>query len=202
MLALLCLGCAGATPCASSALCARGQVCGLDGRCSALEPAIGARFAASRWVGARDWGTSSSERAPRGDALPIGAGREALLAFGPLPENGRIVRALLVLHPHGAFDRVLARGEIVVEHVEPFRGGAMPARQRRGPRTFAAAVRLLAPGPLRSQRMEVTGAARSAAGRSDHTLYLLVRLDGGARAVFASPWAPGEGAPRLELLIQ
>jgi hypothetical protein len=200
VLALFAVGCASAPPCATSTSCARGEVCGLDGRCGALETPAGSRFARSRWIEASDWGVSSTARRPRTDALPIGDGHEVLLSFGPMPE--RISRALLVLHPHGAFDRVLARGEIVVERVEPFRGGTMPARHQPGPRSFAAAIRPITPGPLRAQRLEVTSAAREAAGRSDRTLYLLVRVDGDARAVFASPWAPRDGAPRLELLVQ
>jgi hypothetical protein len=190
-------------PCASSVACGRGQVCGLDGRCGPL--AVGeARFATSQWFSARDWGTSGRERRPLNDALAIG-GRgqtEGLLAFGPLPGASRILRALLVLQPGEPDERIESGAEIVVEHVEPFVGGALPPRPHPGPLSFAAAHSALLAGAPRATRIDITRAARTAAARRDRSLYLLLRVEGEGSALFASPWALADNArPRLELLI-
>jgi hypothetical protein len=197
------LACAPA-PCTSSIACGRAQVCGLDGRCGPLGLPLGARFAGSRWIDARDWAVAGDGDTPRSDALLVGAGRESLLAFGPLPPGHRILRAVLVLHPHDGEDRIADDAEIVVEHVEPFRGGALPARREPGPLTFAAARAALARGPARPLRVDVTGATQNAAGRRDQSLYVLLRRTGGGLepALFASPWAIGDRIqPRVEILV-
>jgi hypothetical protein len=202
LLAMFVLGCGGGTPCASSLACGTSAVCGHAGVCTPLASPASARFARSRWIAASDWATSSSERAPRADALPVGGGAESLLAFRDMPPQGRILTALLVLTPHDAFSRVLEDAEIVVERVEPFRGGALRPRAGEGTRTFAAAIRSLPAGPARPLHIDLTSAARDAAGRRDRTLYLLVRQEGGARATYRSPWSPSAGTPRLEVLVQ
>ncbi|HEY8432563.1 MAG TPA: hypothetical protein VIL20_29535 [Sandaracinaceae bacterium] len=202
MMALL--GC-GAPPCASSIACGEGLVCGLDGRCGALDAPPGSRFAGSRWLEARDFGLATRDPSPLGDALGLGgpAGSEARLAFGPLPPPSRILRAVLVLHPWDPDARVDAPGEIVIEHVEPFRGGRRPARLSRTPAAFAAARRALPRGPARPVRIDLSALVAAAAGRADRTLYLLVRLEGGdpAGVRFASPWSPTSPGPRLELML-
>lgn len=180
-----------------------GQVCGLSGTCAALRSPDGARFAGSRWLSARDWGVAG---APAGldDELPAGAGLESLLAFGPLPQGSEILRALLVLHPHDRVPSLAAPVEIVVEHVEPFRGGRLPSRSSAQPLRFAAGRRLVPAGVRLPLRVDVSDAARAAAGRDDHRLYLLVRVpdDRVAPVVFASPFArPRSARPRLELLV-
>jgi hypothetical protein len=95
-------------------------------------------------------------------------------------------------------------GELAVEHVEPFRGGSLPPRARVGPRAFLAGLHVLPAGPPRPVRVDVTAAARDAAGRRDRTLYLLVRVEraGEEGISLASPWALGERVqPRLELML-
>ncbi len=201
----LALAACGPPPCVSSTACGAGRVCGLDGRCGPLAPPSGSRFAGSRWVAAIDWGVTPSS-AGASDVLRVGgpSSAEGLLAFAPLPSAGGILRALLVLTPHEPAAPVTRTGEIVVEHVGAFQGGRLPARHAQTPLPFAAARVALPAGPARPVRVDVTSAARAAAGRGDHTLYLLVRLAGGDPdgARFASPWAPGlRVQPRLELLL-
>ena len=206
MMMAACLVACGAPPCVSSAACGAGRVCGLDGACGPLA-VEGSRFVGSRWLSASDWALTSHGAAPRADVLPLGgpSGAEVLLAFGPLPARSRIAGALLVLHPHDPLGRVGADGELVVERGEPFRGGALPARRVSAPLCLAAARSALPAGPARPIRVDLTALTREAAARHDHTLYLVVRLDGGepSGARFASPWAIGERVqPRLELTLQ
>src|SRR5690606_6317206 len=138
---------------------------------------------------------------------PMGgpSGAEALLSFAPLPAPSAIVRAILVLHPHDPLARIEQRGEVVVEHVEPFRGGRLPARRTSTPAIFAAARSALPVGAARPVRIDLTRLARTTAARRDRTLNVLVRLasgpSGGAR--FASPWSVGDRVqPRLELTLR
>lgn len=144
--------------------------------------------------------------APAGldDELPAGAGLESLLAFGPMPERAQILRALLVLHPHDRVPSLAAPVEVVVEHVEPFRGGRLPSRSSAQPLSFAAGRRVAPAGVRLPLRVDVSEAARAAAGRDDRRLYLLVRVPEETRTavVFASPFArPPRARPRLELLV-
>lgn len=197
--ALVAVGCGGPELCARSAECGAGLVCGFDARCAPLSPPEGARFASSRWLRPLDWGTAGAGE-PLDDSMPVGDGAESLLAFGPLPEPSQILRALLVLHPHAPGERLVSDSEVVVEHVEPFRGGALPRRHGRPPLPFAAARRPLSPGPQRPLRIDVTEAARSASGGDLHLL-LRRRGGGGEPLRFASPWyARTDARPRLELL--
>jgi hypothetical protein len=203
-LALLLGACGGPPPCARSAECGRGRVCGFEGTCAPLRPPEGARFAGTQWLRPLDWGVSGADER-LDDTLPVGGRRDAesLLAFGPLPDGSHILRALLVLHPHEPGRPLLVPSEVVVEHVEPFRGGALPPRHAAQPLRFAAGRRALAEGPARPVRVDVTEAAKSAAGRDDRRLYLLLRArDGGPAPLrFASPWyARPESRPRLEVL--
>ena len=99
---------------------------------------------------------------------------------------------------------LLRHGPLLVEQVEPFRGGALPARPGAQPDRFAAARRPIAVGPARALRLDVTEAARSAADRRDRRLHLLLRASGGDAAplAFASPDHVDPAArPRLELLL-
>lgn len=149
---------------------------------------------------------ASRSQLPLGDRLPVGgpSGSEALLAFGALPARSAILGALLVLQPLDPSVRVERSGEFLVEHVEPFRGGALPSRSRVGPRAFLAASRSVPEGPARPIRVDVTRAARDAAERADRTLHLLLRLEGGDAAGLSltSPWAfDPDVQPRLELLL-
>ncbi len=201
---VLCVAGCTPPPCASSVACGQNQVCGLDGRCGPLAQRTAARFAAARWIAARDWAISARARRPRSDVFPLGGseGAEGLLAFGPLPAQGRILQALLVLHPYEGENRVADPIEIVVERVEPFRGGVLPPRQTVGPLEFAAARSALAEGPARPIRIDVSASVREAATRRDRMLYVLLRVHGGGEVSFASPWALGErNQPRLELLL-
>lgn len=202
---VLLAGCGGPPPCVSSASCGAGQVCRLDGRCGPLDAPSGARFAGSRWVPASDWGIASSSASRADDVLSVGGPdrAQALLAFGPLPTERGVLRALLVLTPHEPPAGIARTGELVVEHVEPFRGGLLPPRDGL-PLRFAAARVALPAGPARPVRVDLTAAVRAAAARRDRTLYIAVRLVDGdpAGARFASPWATGaRGQPRLELLL-
>ncbi len=192
----LAVGCGGAPLCASSADCAAGRICGLDGRCGALRPPPGARFAASRWLTPIDWGVTGP--GPLTDRLRVGEGRESLLAFGPLPEASRVLRARLVLHPHDAAARLDAPQLLVVERTRRFAGGPLPLRRGAQPDRLAAARRALAPGPARTLRVDVTDAARAAGGER---LYLLLRA-GDAALAYASPNHPRPRVrPRIELLL-
>ena len=196
-------GCGGPALCARSSECAPGLVCGLSGSCAQLRSPDGARFSGSRWLLARDWGVAGAP-GRLDDELPAGDGLESLLAFGPLPEGSEILRALLVLHPHDRMTSLTAPVEVVVEHVEPFRGGPLPSRSSTQPLRFAAGRRLVPAGARLPVRVDVSDAARSAAGRDDRRLYLLVRVDDGppSPVVFASPYAGQPSArPRLELLV-
>ncbi|MCB9591337.1 MAG: hypothetical protein H6719_01285 [Sandaracinaceae bacterium] len=196
---LLASGCGGAPRCARSSECDRGAVCGLSGECGTLRPPAGARFAASRWLEPIDWGVAAA-RGPLTDAMPVGGSSEALLAFGPLPEPSRVVRALLVLSPHASGPRVSEPAEVVVEHVGPFRGGPLPPRHGTTPTEFAAARRLVPEGPAHRLRLDVSEAARST---REGSLHLLVRLRGDAELRFASPWAEDVASrPRLELMVR
>ncbi|MCA9605187.1 MAG: hypothetical protein KC619_06315 [Myxococcales bacterium] len=173
-------------------------MCGLSGRCEALRPPSGTRFAASAWLEPTDWGVAGAA-APLGDAMPIGGSSEALLAFDSLPPGSRIARALLVLTPHPRGPRVETRLEVVAEQVGPFRGGALPARHGPTPTDFAAARRLVAEGPTRRVRLDVSRAARDVHG----ALHLLVRARGDGSLLFASPWAEDPASrPRLELMVR
>lgn len=192
------LSACGAPPCRSSASCTEGLVCGFDGRCGTMEDE--ARFTGARWLMARDWAIAGE--GPRGSTLPIGGGAEGLLAFGPLPADSAIHRALLVLHPIDA--RVERGGEIVVERVEGFTGGQLPARRTATALAFAAARSALPAGPARPVRIDLTELTKDAATRGDRTLHVLLRLSEGAPsgAHFASPWAIGDRVqPRLELIL-
>lgn len=195
----------GPPPCASSAACADGLVCGLDGRCGPLSAVSESRFAGSRWLTARDWATSTPDGV-RTDTLLLGGPNdaEAWLAFGPLPAQSRIRRALLVLHPHDPLARIDMPGELVVERAGQVRGGRLPARHIPAPIALAVARGALPSGPARPVRVDVTQVAREAASRSGRMLYVIVRLTagpaGGAR--FASPWALEHGThPRLEMML-
>ncbi|HBQ11938.1 MAG TPA: hypothetical protein DEF51_12595 [Myxococcales bacterium] len=204
-LALLLAACGAPSPCARSTECASGRVCGLDGRCVRLGSPAGARFAGSRWLTPVDWGVAGRRRA-LGDGMPLGgrAATEGLVAFGPMPASSEILRALLVVQPLDPHSRIDARHEVVVEQVEPFRGGALPARPGAGPLRFAAGRHALAPGPVLPLRIDVTEAARAAADRADRRLHLLLRLrEGSARPlVLASPWAiDPQLRPRVELML-
>lgn len=180
-------------------------MCGLDGRCVRLGSPEGARFAGSRWLTPIDWGVAGRRRA-LGDAMPIGgrAATEGLIAFGPLPPGSEILRALLVVQPLDPHARTDARGEVIVEHVEPFRGGPLPARPGALPLRFAAGRHALAEGAVFPLRVDVTEAARAAAGRADRRLHLLLRLESRAERplVLASPWAVDpDRRPRIELML-
>ena len=140
------------------------------------------------------------------DRLPVGgaSSEESLLAFGPMPERGHILRALLVLSPHGGAHRVESDVDLVVERVEPFRGGVLPPRPAVLPTRFAAARRLVPAGPARALRVDVTEAARDAAGRDDQQLYLLLRgsSDVPSGLLYASPdHLETQLRPRLELML-
>ncbi|MGE0787905.1 MAG: hypothetical protein AB7S26_19680 [Sandaracinaceae bacterium] len=195
VLALL-AACGGPEPCATRADCPAPTVCGLAGRCARLREPTGARFARSRWVLARDHGVTGAPTLT--DRLAVGDGHEALLAFGPLPGASRILRALLVLHPHDAAERGDAERSLFVERTGPFVGGGLPRRGGHAPDRFAAAARRVAPGPPRTLRFDVTHAAREA---GEGELYLIVRTDDAA-LTFASPYHRDPRArPRLELLL-
>lgn len=204
LLAVLWGACGGPELCTRSAECGRGRVCGFEGACAPLAAPEGARFAGTRWLRPLDWGVSGAV-SRLDDSLPVGGqpNAESLLAFGPLPAGSEILRALLVLHPHEPGRPLGEPSEVVVEHVEPFRGGILPPRHAAQPLRFAAGRRALAAGPARPIRVDVTAAARSAADRDDRRLHLLLRRrDGGPVPLrFASPWhARPEARPRLELL--
>ena len=192
----LAVGCGGPPPCATSSDCASGRVCGLSGRCTRLGAPPGVRFASSRWLQPADWGVTGTER--QTDALWIGDGHESLLAFGPLPEPSRILRALLVLHPHEATPRVLDDRRVVVERTRRFSGGPLPPRGGTQPDSFAAARRELASGPSRPVRLDVTDAARGAGGE---VLYLLVRSEGHALSLASPLYHSPDARPRVELLL-
>ncbi len=139
-------------------------------------------------------------RGPLTDAIPLGGSSEGLFAFGPMPDSSRILRALLVLHPHEARPRITERVELIVEHVGAFRGGPLPARHGTQPTAFAAARRALPAGPAHPIRLDVTSAARSS---SAGVLHLLVRVEGDAELSVSSPWATATGdRPRLELMVR
>lgn len=192
-------GCGGPEPCATTADCRAGSVCGFSGRCGPLRPPRGARFAGSRWLNATDWGVTGP--GPLTDRLRVGDRRESLLAFGPLPEPSRILRALLVLHPHESSAALIERQTLVVERTGPFRGGPLPYRGSTQPDSFAAARRRLASGPPRPVRVDVTEAARAAGGSDGSALYLLLRTRGSPLR-FASPFHHAPRArPRIELLL-
>lgn len=193
------LGCGAPARCTRASDCGPRAVCGFDATCGPLRPPEAARFTTSRWLSPRDWAVAGA-RGRLDDAMPVGGRTEALLAFGSLPEGSRILRALLVLHPHDESPRVGAATELVVERVGRFRGGALPARHGAQPTAFAAAVRPLDEGPVRITRLDVTDAARDA---DDGRLYLLVRGDAEPALLFASPWANDpERHPRLELMVR
>lgn len=156
---------------------------------------------------ARDWAIASSSPHPPADALTLGGPEEAeaLLSFAPLPAPSTIVRAILVLHPHDRLVRIEREGELVIEHVPPFRGVRLPPRRTHTPTALAPARVALPVGAARPARIDLTQLTRSAAARRDRTLNVLVRLQDGppAGARFASPWNVGARTqPRLEFTLR
>ena len=138
------------------------------------------------------------------DTFAVGGGAEGLLAFRALPPSAEILRAVLVLTPHPRQARLDDRVEVVVEQVEPFDGGALPARTGTQPDRFAAAESALTEGPARPLRLDVTRVARVAAARPDARLHLLVRTRDSTDGpiLYHSPWSlQREARPRLELMV-
>lgn len=208
--AALAAGCGGASLCASSAECPDGTACRADGSC-APPPRPRGRVGRSLWLAAGQWGVTRDDRidtvVPATDVALLGGDPDATvhLAFGPLPERGRIARALLRLVPHESWSGPTARTRVLVDRTEAFEGARLT--RRREPRRIAGPIAegVVAPGGPRPILLDLTDAVRRAERMGLARLHLAVRLadPSGPPWRLASPRALDRSArPRLELLLR
>lgn len=204
--------CAGTEPCESAASCPEGAVCDLDGVCRPLPTQAALRFARPVRLAPLDWGGTRSDAPSRvpadDDTLELGGDADAVvhLAFGPVPLDRPVVRAVLTMPPHPTWSGPPERAEVVARRTRRFHGTVLS--RHRAPEAIggtAVAQAVLAGGP-RSLRLDVTRAVRAAADRREVRVFLAVEIAGGGGDRpwrLASPRASDpERRPRLDLLLR
>ncbi|RLB52577.1 MAG: hypothetical protein DRJ42_14465 [Deltaproteobacteria bacterium] len=200
-------GCGAPPPCSSSSFCPEGTVCAATGACTPLDPAAG-RFTRAVWVVAQDWGGIGAAGTSRDtDLLPIGGddGQIAYLTFGPIPDTGRVEKAVLVLWPHVTWDPPGVPARLAAYRTESFEGPILGRRNAPRRSRLPVSEAGIAPGATRLLHFDVTEPVIEAqrTGSTEISLAIVSRGDEAAALRFASPRSLAFGRrPRLELTVR
>jgi len=141
------------------------------------------------------------------DLLPIGGddGQIAYLTFGPIPDAGRIQKAVLVLWPHVTWDPPAVPAHLAAYRTQSFEGPTLVRRNAPRRSRLPVSEAGIAPGATRLLRFDITEPVNEAQskGSTEISVAIVSRSDEGAPLRFASPRSlASERRPRLELTVR